>query len=326
MDEGNGMGQPHDALFKRSFQKPENAVGLLRALVPEGLGREVEWAGLRLLPGSQVDAKLRRRETDLLYEVPVKEGKLYLYVLLEHQSRYDRSMPVRLLRYMVGIWERQLRAEPLGKLPVVLPIVLGQNAKPWEGSQQLEELLAVPEGMEGIWDYIPRYRYVLYELARHGYEALPGTAVGKLTLRVLKAQRLSDWLSEKVWDEGLMREALADLESLILYIYRLSALDSVQLEEKLSKLKDLEVRKKAMTLAEKLMNEGWQKGEQEGWQRGRQEGEVAARGALRVLLEKRFGELGEAEEMRLEAADLEKLKEWTGAVLDVESLEALFGE
>jgi hypothetical protein len=30
--------------------------------------------------------------------------------------------------------------------------------------------------------------------------------------------------------------------------------------------------------------------------------------------------------MRLEAADLERLKEWTGAVLDVESLEALFGE
>jgi hypothetical protein len=57
---------PHDALFKAAFSKVRHARGLLRALVPEALGRRIAWPTLRIESGIAVgDEDLGEQRMDL---------------------------------------------------------------------------------------------------------------------------------------------------------------------------------------------------------------------------------------------------------------------
>src|SRR5205823_8045280 len=110
---------PHDALVKRILADPRHARGELRHLLPPDFARRCDFRTLRLVPGSVVDEKLRSRHTDLLFTVRLAGTEIFLYLLLEHQSRNDALMPFRLLVYMVRVWERYLRDHPRARrLPV----------------------------------------------------------------------------------------------------------------------------------------------------------------------------------------------------------------
>lgn len=75
-----------------------------------------------------LDETLARRSSDLLFSVDWKGSEAYLYCLFEHQSRSDPRMPLRLLRYMVRIWDRWEREHPVEpKFPIIIPVVLFQG-------------------------------------------------------------------------------------------------------------------------------------------------------------------------------------------------------
>src|ERR1700742_1495734 len=94
---------PHGALFKAAFSKPRHARGLLRALLPEPLGRRIAWATLRLESGIAVgDEDLDEQRMDLVYSVRSGRRRVLLYVLAEHQSKVDHWMAFRLLSYLVA--------------------------------------------------------------------------------------------------------------------------------------------------------------------------------------------------------------------------------
>ena len=115
---------PHDSLVQTVFSDLENAAGELRSVLPAAVVDKLNWTTLKLEPGTFVDPELRDRHTDLLYSVELKgspkpgSGKhssarrVFLYVLLEHQSSADRWMLLRLLRYMLRIWEWFLTNTP----------------------------------------------------------------------------------------------------------------------------------------------------------------------------------------------------------------------
>ena len=71
---------------------------------------------MRLIPGSFVDEQLRQRHSDLLFEVATVFGKMFVYLLLEHQSYNHPRMPLRAYWYMGGIWSRFEHDHPSGPL------------------------------------------------------------------------------------------------------------------------------------------------------------------------------------------------------------------
>src|SRR5260370_39785967 len=117
---------PHDALFKADFGQPDIARSELELVLPAEGRAQLDLATLRVSQGSFVDEELRQAHTDLLYAVRSRTGRQALvYVLFEHQSSFDALMPLRLLRYIVRIWEQWLRDHPgSSTLPVVVPVVL----------------------------------------------------------------------------------------------------------------------------------------------------------------------------------------------------------
>src|SRR5438105_3513795 len=107
---------------------PENLRGLLK-LVAADLVDKLDFSKAERLNRSFIPDDLQKQEADLLYKVPFQRGRgfVWIYVLLEHQSKPDRTMAYRLLSYMVQLWEGQVNSARDAKKPVklypILPLV-----------------------------------------------------------------------------------------------------------------------------------------------------------------------------------------------------------
>lgn len=165
---------PHDAVFRRVLGEPANAASQLRAVLPAALVGRLDLDRLARVSGSFVDATLRWRHSDLLFTVPMQDRDALVYVLVEHQSSEDPLMPFRMLRYVLRIWDRYLADHPdVTRLPVVIPLVVHHNRRPWTGSTQVLDLLDLdPALTDGLQEYLPRFRFVLDDLTAVDEQAL----------------------------------------------------------------------------------------------------------------------------------------------------------
>jgi hypothetical protein len=122
------------------------------------------------------------------------------------------------------------------------------------------------------------------------YEDIHGTKEGILTLRSLKAEAPGELLHDLVWDRaliaGVSREAAERF-----FRYMLNAnVDRQRFDENVNLQQSKDLTELAMTLADRIREEGLLKGRQEG----RQEGEIHSRRlALLDVLEVRFASVPE---------------------------------
>jgi hypothetical protein len=231
---------------------------------------------------------------------------------------------LRLLTYMVRIWNDYLRNNPgATKLPPILPLVLAQDNKPWKNSTRFADLIGIPEGAEDIKKHIPDFEFQLVELFRMPFEKILGTPMGILTLRALKAEKLQALLDETVWDEALLVQlSPASFEMLMRYILDRD-LDKPAFRKKLKALQNPKLSKNAMSLAEQFRQEGIRKGRQQGRQEGRQEGLIFSRqqDILEALMI-RFDRVPEGLREEIEAiADTAKLQSLLRAAITSATLD-----
>lgn len=119
--------QPHDKLLKDTFRSPQNASAFFQHHLPTPLTRTLNWNTLSLEPRSFIDPDYTASESDLLFRVRMEDSEAFVYLLFEHQSSEDPRIALRLLSYILQIWNRFAKEHPAPvKLPPVLPLVL-----PW---------------------------------------------------------------------------------------------------------------------------------------------------------------------------------------------------
>ncbi len=309
---------PHDKLFRATFSDPRNAAAFLRHHLGGPLPAVVDWDSLSLLPGSFIDSRMAGSEADLLFSAKIGGSNAFFYILWEHQHSEAPLMGLRLLSYMVRIWQKQARqGGPETKLAPILPLVLAQDKNSWKTSTSFHELFSFPQGgWEAVREHTPDFTFRLLELVDLPYGDIRGTPEGILTLRSLKAEPLGELLHSLVWDRpviaGVSRQAV---ERFFRYVLNANV-DRRGFDEKVNQLHSENLTELAMTLADSFREEGLQKGLQRGLQRGRQEG-------LLEVLEVRFGLVpaGLAEALS-GVSDLEKLKALHRAALTSPDLES----
>ena len=274
--------QPNDKLLKATFSNPENARAFFENHLPPELAAALDWSSLSLEPSSFIDPQFASSESDLLFHITLQQRDAFIYLLFEHQSSEDPRMALRLLSYILRIWERFAQNNlPPAKLPAVLPVVLAQSKRPWKTSTRLEDLIDLPPAVAHIlrpWQ--PALAYHLLELVRIPYEAIEGTPEGILTLRALKAEPLDELLGDAVWDEALFLSiSEGALERILRYIVN-ADVTIPQLKKRLSNIQAKPLQSKTMTLADRLREEGKLEGrlegEREGILRGKEEGQLRA--------------------------------------------------
>jgi hypothetical protein len=141
---------------------------LLRAFVHEDWVKDVDFATLEHAGGGYVTDDLRKRLDDIVWRVRMGPEWLYVYLLIEFQSKVDPFMAVRELAYLGLLYQDIIRAGDVTagrRLPPVLPIVL-YNGKPrWTAETEVADLIAAAAA--GLGRYCPRLRYLLLDEGRY---------------------------------------------------------------------------------------------------------------------------------------------------------------
>jgi hypothetical protein len=163
-----------DRAFRKSLEDRDNLRSFLKKALPD-LADGFDYSRARPAPREFLLDDWRRREADLLFEIPYRdqdgERLTLVCILIEHQSKSDPRMPLRTLVYAVLYWDREWKAwekaespRPDFKLTPIVPIVLHTSPKPWSSARTFAELIAGPEVFRS---FAPRWEPIFWELAGH---------------------------------------------------------------------------------------------------------------------------------------------------------------
>lgn len=325
---------PHDALFRAVFERVEAVRGECRAVLPASVLEQLHLGNVTMVPGHFVDAALRTTESDALFRIGTRTREAFVYVLLEHQSRSDATMPLRLLRYMTSIWERALAADATRPLSPIIPIVISNVPGGWKGPRSFHELFS--DGAAGFDPFLPRFDFIIDDLHELDVGALRRRQVSpfaRLALWVMRTARDEERLlreNEMFRRElhELSRVAPRDSARLLVYLQSVSpqafhivvdglntsrqeydqmitAMDILRAGRREEYLAMLEkghekgLKKGLEKGLEKGLKKGLQKGLKKGFEQGRAEG---AQQTLLRIIELRFGHIERGLWARIEKA------------------------
>ena len=303
----------HDGLFKLGFGDPLHAAGELRSVLPFAILDAVALDQLERVPGSFVDDDLAQRHTDLLFRAPRRDTgePLYLYFLMEHQSEPDRWMSLRVLGYVLRIWETLLRTDAPHHLPPIVPLVVHHGERGWTVPRSLHELVHGLDKLPALRPLVPDLHILVDELGATTsaeLQARPLAPFQQLVLWFLRDVRRPDRFVAGLGAWDAVVRAMEGVDD-SLYLSALQYLRAVAGRELFDAFRrhviDLAPTQENLMITaaqfdfergrERGVQEGLQTGMEKGIEKGREEGrEEGLRLSLSTLLAQRFGPLDEA--------------------------------
>jgi hypothetical protein len=206
-----------DRFFHDALRNPENLREFLMDAVPT-LAPGLDFSRVNYIEPTFLLPNWLRREADLLFEIPYRFGgaerKALVCILIEHQTRPDPRLPLRMLLEVALYWERQLRewekaALPKGefRLTPVLPIVLHSGGRPWGSARTISDMLGPPAA---FFPFAPAWGPVFWELSQHSPEELLNAE--SAFLQVLTVVRMED--EERAEFGRFFQEVLGKVDSI----------------------------------------------------------------------------------------------------------------
>ncbi len=297
----------HDELFKKVMSEPVAAREFLEHYLPVSFKNKINLGSIKIEKESFVTEDLRKRLSDVVYSVPLKKNnikdsitesanhdKAYVYVLIEHQSSSDYWIAFRLWQYMLLLCKRHKDAnknnqpksnsakEKGTKLPLICPIVVYANDKPYNAPRSFWELFEDSSAAKALMSD----EYLLVDLQKQSDNEIEQKKHLGMMEYMLKHIKARDILN--LWQSLLEKfESSIEIDKENGYIYIKWLLwysDAKVYEDKqvelakiiASYLKKEDQEGLMRTIADKYIDEGiaqgMQIGEAKGMQIGRNEG------------------------------------------------------
>jgi predicted transposase/invertase (TIGR01784 family) len=267
-----------DTLYKQLFAHPEIVRDLLAGFLRADWARALEVDAFERVNASYVSDSGKARHGDVVWRARIGGEWVYVYILLEFQTRPDRWMALRMQVYVGLLYQdlvAQRRLSKHGKLPPILPIVLYRGRKPWNAATVLADLmLPAPDGLQHLQaqqkyllidqhhcasvDERGNVVAILFSLMRSRTDAEMRAALDLFNQRMrapdMRAARdnLIRWLGSTLQEEF--------------------SETSMSLEEELNMLFDKKFKRYEDLLEYEAINKGRLQGLEEGRREGRQEG------------------------------------------------------
>lgn len=187
------MGQ-HDLSYRLFFAHRRMIQDLLREIVGERWVERIDLGSGEQVDASFVSPRHENRESDVIWQFRRKDGgePVYVYILLEFQSRPDPSMPVRLMGYVSLFYQRLMAGQPAAgwrKLPLVIPVVVYNGWEPWNVATDLGSTIGELDPSAEI--YRPQLRYRLVNEAAYSPEEL--AALDSPVADLFRLETSRDW-------------------------------------------------------------------------------------------------------------------------------------
>ena len=134
---GSTTNSKHDKLFKIILSNKQEAVGFIKKVLNSK--KDINIENIELYNKEYITEKFEKRETDLTYKIAEKN----LYIIIEHQSTIDRTMPYRIQRYKMLLMNEIINKKEMKKVgnefPRVIAIVLYTGIGKWS-VEKLEDV------------------------------------------------------------------------------------------------------------------------------------------------------------------------------------------
>jgi predicted transposase/invertase (TIGR01784 family) len=305
---------PHDQFFKWIMAQPKHADRFIRERLPADIASLLGPLPPRPINRTFVDGALKEQLSDLLFAVPLDDGRdVLVYVLFEHKSGADRLTRFQLWRYMTRIWERWLGDGGRGALPLILPVVVHHGAAPWPYPDEFAELFGPCPGQ--LAPFVPHFRHALVDLVLIPDAELSRDPELQALLLVMKRIQQPD-LERRIAELLVVVSVLDEmvLWTVLEYVSRRIGQEKlIAAAVEVSRHDDGD----RMSTFKEFAAEYLQK-------RGRAEGKAEGKAdTLMRLLVRRFGPLPEAARRRIEAADIATLDRWLDRVIDAPDLDGV---
>ncbi len=313
--------RPHDALFRRAFERPADAAAELRHVLPRAIADAIDASSLHLEPGSYVDPELADCYSDLLFSARIGSERTLVYLLLEHQSTLDPLMPLRMLAYLVRVWERHVGNPPkCTTLPPVVGVLVTHAPGARTVPAELHALVRPPpHAIPELVPLVPNLRIIVDDLARTSNAELHARALApfpKVALWLLRdGRRPKALMANLVQWASAFADVLRAPDGWRAMLSLLHYLNAVLKRERF-----VDFRAKMVALAPST-EEAVMRYSDAMIEQGRTEGQ---RAALTKLLTLKFGELDPAIAARIDTATPTELDRALERLLAAESPASVF--
>lgn len=281
LNEDEKIVNPHDKFYKSVFSDIGIARDFLKNYLPESVLKMVELNDLELQNGSYVDEKLTEIFSDMLFRTTINNRDGFVYFLFEHKSYPDRLVALQLLTYMVRIWNQKVNRENNTHIPVIIPMLIYHGKSKWNIGTLKDLILDYDLLPEEAKQMIPDFNYQVYDLSQFSDEEIKGDAILRITLSVLRdvfQKNGQEFISAIIKASEALNElkerssGIQYFETYLRYILKSGVgLTNEQLDIVINELSDSfkEGSEVAMTLAESLRAEGFEKGIEQGIAKGK---------------------------------------------------------
>ena len=114
----------HDKIFRTVLDKKTDVSKILNKF----LGLNIKTEELEKYNSSYIDPKFKNKEADIVYRIKDKN----IFLLIEHQTKIDKKMPIRLHEYSTEIMASAMEENKYKSIPSVIPIVLYTGKTKWK--------------------------------------------------------------------------------------------------------------------------------------------------------------------------------------------------
>ncbi|MBP6983728.1 MAG: Rpn family recombination-promoting nuclease/putative transposase [Thermotogae bacterium] len=264
------VNKPHDKLFKEVMGDMETVKSFIQHYLPPKIVRLIDPESITIETDSYIEKDLSEYFFDLLFRVKMQQEEAYVYLLFEHKSKVDKHVSLQLLGYMTSIWKKTV-PQPLS---VILPVVFYQGREKWEAPQWFSNRFSNSDSMDGdLKDYIPDYKYELFEISSLREEEVKGAKRLRIYLDVIRMRALEgkEAIREVMLRVTVTISELPQTEAnerffqvCIIYLFDTMEREYFQQLSELMKTVSEERSEKMQTIADMLRQEGIKKGREEG--------------------------------------------------------------
>jgi len=320
------ISKSHDRFFKEVLGDIETAKSFLQHYLPPKIVRLIDPESITIEKDSYIEKDLSEYFFDLLFRVKMQREEGYVYLLFEHKSKVDKHVSLQLLGYMTSIWKKTV-PQPL---PVILPVVFYQGREKWEASQWFSNRFSNTDRMDGdLKDYIPDYKYELFEISSLREEEVKGAKRLRIYLDVLRMRSLEgkEAIRETMFRVAVTISELSRTEAnerffqvCTIYLFETMGGEYFQQLSELMGTVSEERSEKMQTIADMLRQEGREKGREEGLEKGMEKGREEL---LWKQISKKFPKASKKYFERLKTLTIEKLDALGLELIDMKNEEEL---
>jgi predicted transposase/invertase (TIGR01784 family) len=260
---------PHDLIFKQTQRHIENAIDYIKGTFPKNLVKNLDLAKLKLEESSYTTEELKEYFSDLVYQCTYKgTTEIKITLLFEHKSFKPQYPLIKLLQYMLNIWDRQLNEKQ--SLTPIIPVLFYHGKEKWEIQSFYDYFPGIDDQLKR---FIPCFSIIFTNITTIPDEQI----ISKLFDR--EANKVLFLLMKHIYDTEYLEEHLEEiltigkgyfekgngwifLKTVLVYLYATNEIKTEKIIKIVNSISK-EGGKLAMTTAMRLEEEGIKKGKLE---------------------------------------------------------------